>query len=122
MASQDAATKLDHWYNNAYLKSSETALQVKENGLQKIKDTTIEQRAALKEEIESEMNSFLLSKLAQSNDSIKNYEKDYNLRLEMAQSNLLEGISFDTTDSENSQLESEITDEVEELLSEVLGE
>jgi hypothetical protein len=122
MADQDAATRLNHWYNNAFEKSSATTLQIKENGLQKINDMSLEQKDVLKEEIESEMDLFLLNTLSQSKDSIKKHEEDYKLRLDMVHTNLLEGISFITTDSEKIQIESEITDDVEELLSEVLGE
>jgi hypothetical protein len=122
MANQDAATKLNHWYNNAFDRSSATTLQVRESGLQKIHDTALEQQALLKEEIGSEIDSFLQNTLAKSKGSIKQHEENYKLQLEMVQTNLLDGLSYDTTESQKFQLESEIIDDVEELLSEVLGE
>jgi hypothetical protein len=122
MANQDAATKLNHWYNNAFDKSSATTLQVRDSGLQKIHDTALEQQTLLKEEIGSEIDSFLQNTLTKSKGSIKQHEKNYRHQIEVVQTNLLDGLSYDTTDSQKIQLESEITDDVEELLSEILGE
>lgn len=122
MANQDVAAQLDQWVNTPYQKSSEITLQVQEKGLQQIKEATMEQQLVEKEDAVSKIESFLLTTLGQSKGSIENYQKDFQSRLQKAQTDLEQKNSVQTADRDRSKLEAVITDDVEEVLVDVLGE
>jgi len=122
MANQDIAAQLDQWYKNVFQESSQTTSQVKEKGLQELKNTVKEQQAAEKEAAAAKIQSFLQNSLDTSKDNISNYQKDYISRLEKAKADLEKSISGEPTKKEKAKVDSEITDDVEDVLSEVLGE
>lgn len=122
MANQDTAAQLDHWYQTAFQTHSETVLQVKENGLQEIKNTTKAHQLAEEEAASKKIESFFQNALDQSKSSIQNHKKDYISQLEKAKSDLGSSISNESTEKDKAKLDSDITDDVQETLSEVLGE
>ncbi|MBO0959873.1 hypothetical protein J1P26_09060 [Neobacillus sp. MM2021_6] len=122
MANQDVAAQLEKWYNTAYQKSSETTLQGEEKGLREIKDTTKELQHVVKDQAVSDIGSFLLTTLNQSKGSIENHQKEFQSRLYKAKAEL-EQDGFDVhAENEKATLDAEMTADVEEMLSEVLGE
>lgn len=122
MANQDTAAQLDHWYQTAFQTHSETVLQVKEKGLQEIKDTTKAHQLAEEEAASKKIESFFQNALDQSQSSIQNHKKDYIYQLEKTKTDLGSRLSEETTEKDKARLDSEITDDVQETLSEVLGE
>ncbi|WML41464.1 hypothetical protein RCG19_07390 [Neobacillus sp. OS1-2] len=122
MANQDVAAQLEKWYSTAYQISSDTTIQVEEKGLQEIKDTTKELQRVEKNQAASDIGSFLLTALNQSKSSIENHQKEYQSRLNKAKAEL-EKNGFDVhAENEKVTLDAEMTADVEEMLSEVLGE
>jgi hypothetical protein len=122
MANQDVALQMDQWYKTAFQLSSASTLQEREKGLLEISNSAKEQQEVEKEEAASQIESFLLNTIIQSKARIQNHEEDYLIRLESAQTVLEDSISDENAENEKAQLDAEITADVEEMLSEVLGE
>lgn len=122
MATSDVAGQVENWYKNAFQESTESTTQTTEEGLIKIENTTKKHQIMEMEAAASKIESFFQTTIGQSKSSIESYQKNYQSRLIKAQTKLEESNFNEFAESEKIKLNSEITDDVEEMLADVLGE
>jgi transposase-like protein len=122
MANQDVAAQFDKWYQTAFQKSSESTFLATEAGLQEITETTKQRQQVLRENAVSKIETFLLNTSDKSKNSIKNYQNNYLSRLKKTETELERSNLDVSIENKKAQLDSEMTDDVEGMLSEILDQ
>lgn len=121
MAIQDAGSYLEKWYKAAYDTSLQATTPVMADGLMEIRNIGKSPLVTEKEEAAAKLKTFYLSTISQSKDDLESYQENYKQRLAKVKASLEDSDFSDVVEKEKANLELEITDDVEEMLSDLLS-
>ncbi|MEQ2529524.1 hypothetical protein EKG37_08545 [Robertmurraya yapensis] len=121
-ASSNASEALSSWYKKEQTNSNNVLFTSIAGGIIDIFVSTTKQTAILKEQAASTLSSISLEKNADMKTSIESYHKNYQTQLLESTNNLdPESYFQEYTETKKVQLNSELDEDIESMISEVFG-